>query len=239
MLKKGILKQFIDFDLQSDNIAFFISTNAPELLKDYANIRNIHVYDIERLRVNNECSKEHEILPIDPTGIYPGRFPWNLERFIIKEAALNNYDHIISLDSDVRITAPDRNSFLSDMMSSFENNNSIITNQAIFQYKDKSPGEVFELHHKYIEHFKLNYSDDKYNSMDGPVIVYNSVDAKAILEYIDIWNDFTDFGYKRDYGFGYGGVVCGNWSLSLAVSGFELKHKSLPLVPFHDYAARY
>jgi hypothetical protein len=239
MLKEGILKQFIDFDLKNEGMSFFISSNRPDLLQDYTASDNIFVYNIDDLRKNNPVSIEYEILPENPIGIYPSKFPWNLERFIVKEAALNGYDYIISLDSDVRITSLSKESFLHDIKSSFENDNVIMTNQAIFLYKNKSPGEVFDLHDKYINHFQLNCSEDEYNCMDGPVLIYNGIDNNSILNYISNWDSLVDFGYKKDYGFGYEGVVCGNWSLSMAMSKFKLIHKGFPFVPFHDYSARY
>lgn len=239
LLKNGILRQFIDLDLQSDGISFFISTNRPNLFNKYTLNNNIHIYHIDDLRSNNQVSLQYEVLPSDPTGIYPSKFPWNLERLIVKKAAQEGHNYIISLDSDVKITSDDKQSFLSSIRNTFENTNCIMTNQSLFIYKNRSPGEVFELHDKYIDHFKLNYSADSYNCMDGPVIIYNGLTNNNIIEYIDIWDRLVEFGYKKEYGFGYEGVVCGNWSLSIAMSGFKLYHKSFPLIPFHDYSARY
>jgi hypothetical protein len=60
-----------------------------------------------------------------------------------------------------------------------------------------------------------------------------------IIRYSNTWNMLTNFGYKKEFGFGYEGIVCGNWSFSIPMSGFELKWKSLPLTPHHNYGDRY
>ena len=113
------------------------------------------------------------------------------------------------------------------------------TNQAIFTYEKNSQSEVFHLHNKYIEHFDLNFEDNQYNSLDGPVVIYMGKTPDYILRYYEIWNMLSDFGYKKEFNFGYEGIVCGNWSLAIPMSEFKLKWIGVPFTPHHNYDDRY
>ena len=77
------------------------------------------------------------------------------------------------------------------------------------------------------------------DSLDGPVIIYMGESSDDIIRYSNTWNMLTNFGYKKEFGFGYEGIVCGNWSFCIPMSGFKLKWKSLPLTPHHNYGDRY
>jgi hypothetical protein len=237
-LKKTSLKDYIECHLYEKGIGFIITTNRVEDFKEYSNF-GIHVYDINEIRKNNPISLKYEILPEDPTGIYPSKFPWNLERFALKKAAELGYNVVINLDSDVIFnTTHDAITFI-DFINNIYEENTIITNQAIFKYEKGSLNEIFHLHEKYKKHFNLNFEDKEYDTLDGPVIIYMGKTSDDILRYQKIWDDLTNFGYEKKYGFGYDGIVCGNWSLSIPMSNFKLKWKSLPLTPIHNYQDRY
>ena len=63
--------------------------------------------------------------------------------------------------------------------------------------------------------------------------------SEDILRYYEIWDMLSDFGYKKEFNFGYEGIVCGNWSLSIPMSGFKLKWIGVPFTPHHNYDDRY
>jgi hypothetical protein len=60
-----------------------------------------------------------------------------------------------------------------------------------------------------------------------------------IIRFANKWDEFVDFGYKKEYGFGYENIVCGNWSLVIPQVDFKLKWMDLPFVPHHKYEDRY
>ena len=237
-LKTTSLKNYIDLNLQEFEIHFLISTNRPQDFEEYKS-DYIHIFDIDELRKDNETSLKYEIFPEDPTGIYPAKFPWNVERFILRKASEMGFNYVINLDSDVifdgRYSGLD---IKNELERDFEEN-TVSTNQAIFTYEKNSQSEVFYLHNKYIEHFNLNFEDYQYNSLDGPVVIYMGKTSEDILRYYEIWDMLSDFGYKKEFNFGYEGIVCGNWSLSIPMSGFKLKWIGVPFTPHHNYDDRY
>jgi hypothetical protein len=235
-LKKNILKQYVDFGLQEKGIGFIITTNLPEEFNEYKNL-GVNVYNIDEIRSEN--SSLFESLPLDPTGIYPSKFPWNLERFGLLKAGELGYNVVVNLDSDVVFNNEwDAKNFDSLISNLFEEN-IVVTNQALFKYEKDSQNEVFYLHNKYLTHFNLEFKEDELNSMDGPVIIYMGKSSEDIIRFAKKWDMLTDFGYKKEFGFGYEGIVCGNWSLCIPMSEFKLKWKSLPLTPIHNYSDRY
>lgn len=237
-LKKTSLKSFIDLNLSQYGFHFFISTNRPDDFSEYDN-KNIHIFNIEDLRKENNISKKYEILPEDPTGIYPSKFPWNLERFILQKAADSGFNYIINLDSDVIIDQSIDGKSLYDYLISRYEENTIKTNQAIYTYKKGSSNEIFNLHEKYINHFNLNYSENFFNTLDGPVVIYMGKTSDDIKRYFKTWDMLTNFGYEKNEGFGYENIVCGNWSLSIPISNFKLKWDNFPFIPHHKFEDRY
>jgi hypothetical protein len=236
-LQENLIKTFLDFELDKKGVHFFISTNRPN---DFSGITNssIHIYDIQEIRKKYPVSLEYEILPEDPTGIYPSKFPWNLERFLLKESASKGFNYIINFDSDVVTNAKSSE----ELMEYFSNNffpNTVMTNQSIMHYKKGSQNEIFHLHDKYISHFGIEVVEDVFTTWDGPVIAYIGETSEDILNYFNVWNDLVEFGYKKEHGFGYGNIVCGNWSLSIPLSNFKLKWNSMPFYPDHKFSDRY
>lgn len=237
-LKTTSLKQYIDLSLHEEGIGFIITTNRPNDFSEYKDL-GILVYDIDELRKNYKISLSHEILPENPTGIYPSKFPWNLERFGLNIAANLGYNIVINLDSDVLFNRNFEKGEFSLYMNYIFEKDVVKTNQAIFTYEKNSSNEIFHLHNKYIEHLNLSFEDFEYNSLDGPVIIYMGENNKRLNDFFDIWNKLSDFGYEKKFGYGYEGIVCGNWSLSIPMSGFRLKWSELPFVPHHHYEDRY
>jgi hypothetical protein len=235
-LKTTSLQQYFEYGLNDKEVGFIITTNRPDDFLEYEK-KGVKVYNIDEIRDQN--SLNYEILPENPTGIYPSKFPWNLERFGLRKAAELGYNVVINLDSDVVFNHPyDGENFVNLINNLFEEN-CVVTNQAIFMYEKGSKNEVFHLHDRYFEHFKLNFEDDELTSLDGPVIIYMGKTNHDIIRYCDNWDILTDFGYKKEFGYGYGNIVCGNWSLCIPMSGFKLKWKHLPLTPFHKFEDRY
>jgi hypothetical protein len=232
-LKEHALKCFLQSNLFEHGVHFYISTNRPEDFNDIIH-PNVKVFNIDTLRTGHE-SQQYEILPDDPTGIYPARFPWNLERFIIRKAAEDGFNYIISLDADVKFKIIHKN-LITDFLKVYEKN-TVSTNQAVFSYKNKSPNEVFYLHDKYFKHFNFNFSEDNLDAPDGPVVSIMA-DPCDIINFINNWDMLTIFGYKKEFGFGYDTTVCGNWSLAIPMSNFKLKWKDYPLYPDHKYEDR-
>jgi hypothetical protein len=237
-LKTTSLKNYIDLNLQEFGIHFLISTNRPQDFEEYKS-EYIHIFDIDQLRKDNETSLKYENLPEDPTGIYPTGFPWNIERFILKKAAEMGFNYIINLDSDVVFDERYSGLDIKNELDRVFEENTIATNQAIFIYEKNSQSEIFHLHNKYIEHFSLNFEEYQYNSLDGPVVMYMGKTPEDILRYYQNWNMLSDFGYKKEFNFGYEGIVCGNWSLSIPMSEFKLKWVGVPFTPHHKYEDRY
>lgn len=236
-LKSNIVKSFQELNLNSLGIGLLISTNRPQ---DFDNIsEGIKIYDIEELRKDYPVSQEYEILPEDPTGLYPGKFPWNIERFILKKAGELGYNYVINLDSDVVFKFINSAEHLVEVLNSFYEENVVATNQALYEYVKGTNNETFHLHDQYINYFGLKYEESEFMSLDGPVLAYMGKTNEDIIRFSDIWNNFTEFGYKKEHGFGYGNIVCGNWSLTIPSSEFKLKWKDLPFVAHHNYQDRY
>jgi hypothetical protein len=237
-LQQNILKYFLDLNLSDYGFGLLVSTNRPEDFKDIEN-ESVKVYDIDELRKDYPISLQYEILPENPAGIYPSKFPWNLERFIVRKAAELGYNYVINLDSDVVLNFVTSAEQLLEILNSCYQENVLATNQALYHYTKNSQNEIFHLHEKYINHFNLNFDDAKYTTLDGPVLVFMGKTSEDIIRFVDIWNEFVEFGYTKEHGFGYENIVCGNWSLTIPVSGFELKWMELPFVPHHNYEDRY
>lgn len=237
-LSENILKSFIEYKLDEHGFGLLISTNRPSDFDGYEN-EKIKIFDIDELRKNYPVSVEFEQLPENPSGLYPSRFPWNLERFIVRKAGEMGYNYVINLDSDVVFNYVNSGEHLKEILESVYEENTLATNQALYHYEKGTQNEIFHLHDKYISHFNLNYTEVDYTSLDGPVLVFMGKTPEDIVRFADVWNDFVEFGYKKEYGFGYGNIVCGNWSLTIPVSNFKLKWKSLPFVPHHKYEDRY
>jgi hypothetical protein len=238
-IKTTSLKSFLEKGLDKFEISYYISTNLPNNFNEYNNNDSIKVFDIEELRSGHILSKKYELLPEDPTGIYPSKYPWNLRRFIIEQAAKDGFDFIIYIDADNVINP---NVTAESLIKTFELNyepNTVQTNSAIFKYGNGTPHDVFFHHDNYKKHFNLNFNIDDYDTLDGPVQVFIGEDSKSILDFILNWHKFTEFGYKKEFGFGYDNNKHGNLSFVIPLSGFNLKRKSYPLFQDHKPEDRY
>lgn len=237
-LKENILNSFLELKLSNYGFGLLISTNSPQYFGGLTD-ENIKIFDINELRKDFPVSLEYEILPENPNGIYPSKFPWNLERFILKKAGELGYNYIINLDSDVILHKIDSGERLLEILNSIYEENVLATNQSLYNYVKNTQNEIFHLHDKYIKHFNLNFEESKYTTLDGPVLVYMGKSSSDIIKFFEIWNSFVEFGYKKEFGFGYGNIVCGNWSLTIPNSNFTLKRLDLPFIPNHKYEDRY
>jgi hypothetical protein len=238
-IKISSLKDFLNKKLHNFEISYYISTNIPNEFSEYSSNNFIKVFDVEDLRKNNIESKELELLPEDPKGLYPSRYPWNLRRLIIEQAALDGFDYIIYVDADNQfhshLTGED---IVNELKHKYEPN-TIKTNSAIFKYSNKTPNDVFNYHDDYIKHFDLNFNVDDYNTLDGPCQVFIGRNNQDIIRFIKNWHKFTTFGYKKEFGFGYGNNKHGNLSFVIPISGFKLKWESFPFYPNHKVEDRY
>lgn len=236
-LQSNLIKFFLDLELDKKDIHFLISTNRPEDFSEIKN-ENIHIYHVDELRSEYPISLKYEILPEDPTGIYPSKFPWNLERFLLKKAGELGFNYVINFDSDVVSNAKTSD----ELLNYFNNNfypNHVMTNQSLMNYQKGSTNEIFYLHDRYVNHFQINAKIDQFTSWDGPVIAYMGETSDDIIHYFNVWNDLVEFGYKKELGFGYENIVCGNWSLSIPMSKFKLKWNQMPFYPDHKFSDRY
>jgi hypothetical protein len=238
-IKISSLKDFLNKKLYDFEISYYISTNIPNEFSEYSSNNFIKVFDVKDLRKNNIESKELELLPEDPKGLYPSKYPWNLRRLIIEQAALDGFDYIIYVDADnqfhTHLTGED---IVNELKQKYEPN-TVKTNSAIFKYSNKTPNDVFNHHDDYIRHFNLDFNIDDYNTLDGPCQVFIGRSNQDIIRFVENWHKFTTFGYKKEFGFGYGNNKHGNLSFIIPISGFKLKWDSFPFYPNHKVEDRY
>lgn len=238
-LKLSSLKDFFEKKLYEFDISYYISTNMVDEFDEYRLNHFIKVFDINDLRKNNDNSNTFELLPEDPRGLYPSKYPWNLRRFIIEKAAIDGFDYIIYVDADNQFHQHLTGENIFNELKKRYEPNTIKTNSAIFKYVNKTPDDVFNNHAKYIEHFNLNFDDDCYDTLDGPCQVFIGNENKDIIRFVKNWHNFTDFGYEKKFGFGYGNNKHGNLSFVIPISGFKLKWESFPFYPNHKFEDRY
>jgi hypothetical protein len=238
-IKLSSLKDFLDKKLYDFDISYYISTNIPNEFSEYESNDFIKVFDVEDLRKNNLKSIELELLPEDPKGLYPSKYPWNLRRFIIEQAAIDGFDYIIYVDADNQFHKQLNGEEIFNELKKRYEPNTVKTNSAIFKYSNKTPNDVFNYHDDYIKHFNLNYSVDDYDTLDGPCQVFIGNTNQDILRFVDNWHKFTTFGYEKEFGYGYGNNKHGNLSFVIPTSGFKLKWESFPFYPNHKFEDRY
>ena len=238
-IQEATLKCFLETELYKYDIHYYISTNRPKDLEHHNNVNNVKVFDINELRKNNKNSLDFEILPKNPIGTYPGKFPYNLRRFIIEKAAQDGFDYIIFVDCDVIFHQNLTGDFISDNLKSKYLPNLVKTNVHIFEYSDDATSEVFSLHKKYFEKFKLNVKDSDLNTLDGPCMVFMGETNEDILSLVKNWHFITDFGYKKEFGFGYENCFIANLSFVIPISKFKLVRDDFPFFPNHILEDRY
>lgn len=237
-LKASILNHYLNLGLDKLNIQYHISTNMPELFVDYANNNQIFVHHVDDLRSDCKESKDLELLPEDPAGLYPSKYPWNLRRYVIRQAAKTGSNYVIYLDADNVINNNSPTDTLNQLISVYEPN-TVSTNQCIFKYENKAPADVFEHHDVYIKHFQTNFSTDQHDTIDGPVQVFMGETNQDIIRLMNKWTELAIFGYQKPLGIGYGNNKHGNLSFVIPMSGFQLKWKGFPFYPNHVFSDRY
>lgn len=238
-IQRNTLKGFLDRKLYDYDISYYISTNRPKDLEKYDNVKNVRIFDTNELRKSHEYSIQYELLPEDPTGIYPARYPWNLRRFVVEQAAKDGFDYIIYVDGD---TVFHKHLSTEDIVNTIIRNyepNTVKTNAAVFYYSKESTSEVFHLHPKYFEVLNREFKDEELHTMDGPCMVFIGENPEKILELTKVWHKFAEFGYKKEFGFGYESNFHGNLSFSIPISGFRVKSEAYPFYPDHVSEDRY
>ena len=238
-IKKSSLHWFLEKGMDKQNISYYISTNQPNEFGEYQDNDKIKVFDIEDLRIGHDVSKEYELYPENPVGLYPSRYPWNARRFIIEKAAQDGFDYVVYIDADVVSLEQFTSETICEVLERNYEVNTVQTNSTVFKYVNKAPADVFEHHEKYIEYFNLNFDVDDYDTIDGPVQVFIGETNQDILRFIENWHKFTDFGYKKEFGYGYDNNKHGNLSFVIPLSNFKLKWKGFPFHPHHNYEDRY
>lgn len=238
-IKKSSLNCFIEKKLHELGVYYYISTNLPDDFVEYKDNDYIKVFSIDELRINNVESQEYELFPEDPTGLYPSRYPWNSRRFVIEQAAKDGFNYVIYIDADTVFRNDlSQIDFYNQIVSSYEPN-TVKTNSTIFKYKNRTPEDVFNFHDLYINHFNLNFKEDDYDTIDGPCQVFIGDTNEDILRLTSNWNKFTIFGYKKEFGYGYGNNKHGNLSFVIPLSNFKLKWQGYPFYPNHIATDRY
>ena len=236
-LQESALKYFIDYQLQQYNIAYYVSTNMPNEFDAIKNLDFVKVYDVDSLRDTEESNK-YEILPEDPRGLYPSKYPWNMRRYIIQKAAQDGYNYVIYIDAD-NVFHPMSSIDLYNVLINNYEPNIVATNQTIFKYANKTPDDVFNYHDQYIKHFNVSFETDQYDTIDGPVQVFMGETNEDIVRLMKKWTELTIFGYSKPLGVGYGNNKHGNLSFAIPMSNFTLKWKGFPFYPHHVFSDRY
>jgi GR25 family glycosyltransferase involved in LPS biosynthesis len=238
-IQKNTLKEFLDRKLYEYDISYYISTNRPQDLIKYDGINNVRIFDTNELRSSHDYSLKYELLPEDPTGIYPARYPWNLRRFVVEQAAKDGFDYIIYVDGDtVFHKHVSTEGIVETIIRNYEAN-TVKTNAAVFYYSKESTSEVFHLHERYFNVLNRKFTDDELNTMDGPCMIFIGETPEKILGLTKIWHKFAEFGYKKEFGFGYESNFHGNLSFTIPLSGFRVKSESYPFFPDHVSEDRY
>lgn len=235
-LKLSALKYFLDYKLIDYNINYYISSNMPDLFKDYES-DHIKVYHVDSLR-DDPLSHKYELLPENPQGLYPSKYPWNLRRYIIQKAAEDGFNYIIYIDADNVFHPMEVDQFYKVLIDAYEPN-IVATNQTIFKYENKKPDDVFQYHDAYINHFQTNFATDDYDTIDGPVQIFMGENNTDIIRLMKMWTKLSIFGYSKPLGVGYENNKHGNLSFAIPMSNFKLKWKSFPFYPHHVFSDRY
>jgi len=233
--KEFNLKRYLELNLE---IPFYISTNLPELFSEYKDNPNIKVFNIEDLRKENISSQKNEILPENPKGIYPAKYPWNLRRFILNKAHKDGYLGLFFIECDTRIHHSINKSELYNSMIKLYEPNTIKTSSSRFVYKNRHPNqELFYYHTDYINDLGLEFEDDQYDTLDGTNQIFFSENSESFENFFNNWNFICDYGYEKSYGYKTG--YLSNLSLVIPMSGFKLINTETPFETHHVFEDRY
>jgi hypothetical protein len=234
-LKDYNLKRYIEMDL---DIPFYISTNKIEDFEEYYNHPKIKVFDINELRRDNDISNSYELLPENPAGIYPAKYPWNLRRFILKKAIDDGFIGLFFLECDTKISDNITKDNLYNYMNSIYEPNTVKTSSARFVYSNRHPSqELFYNHENYISDLKLNFNETEYDTLDGTNQIFFGADTESLKTFIKNWDFITDYGYEKNYGYRTG--YLSNLSFVIPMSNFKLINIDTPFVTEHKFEDRY
>jgi len=233
-IKQFSIPRFLELGI---DIPFYISTNYINDFKEYENHPYIKVFNIEKLRENNEKSKLYEPLPEDPTGLYPAKYPWNLRRFILRKAVEDGFDALYFIECDTRIKQGlPKEQILKDLIQLYEKN-SVKTSSSRFIYKNRHPSqELFYYHKNYIEDLNLNYKEEDYDTLDGTNQLFFG-EKNSLLKFLDNWDFICNYGYEKKYGYKTG--YLSNLSFVIPMSNFTLINTSTPFETHHVFEDRY
>ena len=233
--KEFNLKRYLELNL---DIPYYITTNLKKEFSEYENHPLIKVFDINDLRKNNKNSIKNELLPENPIGLYPAKYPWNSRRFILEKAANDGYLGLFFLECDTKITPHIDNSKLIETLKNLYEPNTVKTSSARFVYKNRHPSqELFYNHNKYIEDLSLDFSDDDYDTLDGTNQLFFGKDSDSFKLFFKNWNFITDYGYEKPYGYKTG--YLSNLSFVIPMSNFKLIHTETPFITEHKVGDRY
>jgi hypothetical protein len=233
-IKDYSIPRFLQLGL---DIPFYISTNYLSLFSDYNDHPFIRAFDIEHLRKNNINSQRYELLPQDPTGLYPARYPWNLRRFILEKAIQDGYNGLLFIECDTKIHPfYTKNSFL-DAINRLYEPDTVKTSSARFVYANRAPSCVFDYHDKYISDLNLDFSESEYDSLDGTNQLFFGKNTESLTTFINNWHFICDYGYEKPWGYKSG--YLSNLSFIIPMSGFKLIHTETPFITEHVFEDRY
>lgn len=234
-IKSYNLPRYLELDL---SIPFYISTNDISQFTEYENHPLIRVFDINEIRKDNPKSLANELLPDDPTGLYPGRYPWNIRRFILKKAMEDGYTGLFFIEVDTRIWPGLNKEELLRLMTELYEPNTVKTSSARFVYKNRHPtAELFYNHQKYLEDLNLQLSDDELDTLDGTNQLFFGKTTDDLKRFMDNWNSLVDYGYEKPWGYRNG--YLSNLSFVIPTSGFKLIHTETPFMTQHFFEDRY
>lgn len=234
-LKEFNIKRYLELGL---DIPFYISTNMKSEFKEYEDNPLIKVFDIDELRIDNHNSIKNELLPDNPTGIYPARYPWNLRRFILEKAANDGYLGLFFLECDTKIKdGVTKEDLLSHLHNLYEPN-TVKTSAARFVYKYRHPSqELFSQHNIYIDDLNLEFNEDDYDTLDGTNQLFFAKSKDDFVEFFKNWNFIADYGYEKKHGYKSG--YLSNLSFVIPMSNFKLINTDTMFITEHDYNDRY
>lgn len=237
--KTNCIKSYLALELDKQNVPLYILTNDINEYAEYRDISAIKVFDVNEIRIDFPESLAYETYPEDPTGIYPAKYPFNVRRFLVRQAGLDGFCGCYCVDADVVLhPSVDKSSVLKYLEGLYEPK-TLSTNAAIFRYEPGSRAEVFQYHSRYIERFNLNYTDEQYNVPDGPSMFFMGETPQDLLNIFNKWNYFAILGYKKEAGYGPESLLYANLSFTLPQLGFITREKPLIFYPDHHYEDRY
>jgi hypothetical protein len=234
-IKEFNIKKYLELGL---DIPFYISTNVIEEFKEYENHPLIRVFDINELRKDNSNSIKNELLPENPTGLYPSRYPWNLRRFILRKAVEDGFNALHFLECDTRIKNHLNKEDIENTLLSLYSPNTVKTSSARFVYKHRHPNqELFYYHPNYIDDLNFTFDDDDYDTLDGTNQLYFGENTESLIKFLDNWDFICDYGYEKSYGYKTG--YLSNLSFVIPMSNFKLIHTDTPFETHHVFEDRY